>query len=162
MSRPAVRAYESSDIHPRKVLWTAAVLLAAIALTHLVAYVLIAWFHTSRAGTPFPSNAVSRLPAELRQFEFPSIEEFRQREQQALETYAWVDRAQGVARVPIERGIALYVETHGGKPLGRGSAQARCDIPTYTPGATGCDLVFLPSVLDEQRAGSVGAPEEKR
>lgn len=158
MSHPAAREYEASDIHPRKVIWTAVVLIAAIALTHVIVYVLIAWLHGSSAGTPLRGNSVPSLPADLRQFVFAPIDAFREHERQTLDSYAWTDRAHAVAQIPIERAIDLYVQTHGGKPMGQSTAQAHCEIPTYTPGMNGCNLVFLPPVLEQQRAGSVTAP----
>jgi hypothetical protein len=33
-------------------------------------------------------------------------------EKLALRGYAWVDRAHGVVRIPIDRAISLYVESH--------------------------------------------------
>lgn len=148
MSRVKVaRPYEPSDIHTRNVLWTAAVLVGTIVLVQAIVYGLIVWFHGASATSPFLHNSVPGLPADLQQYAVPTLDEFRRREQQTLETYGRVDPRQNIARVPIERAIELYVQAHRGERLGQGSAQARCDIPTYTPGVTGCNLVFLPSVL---------------
>lgn len=153
---------EASDVHPRKVLWTAAALIAAIVLTHVIVYLLIFRFHGPGVGNPLLGNSVPRLPADLRQFDFPSVETFRRHEQQTLESYAWTDPAHGIAQVPIERAIELYVQAQGGEPMGRGSARAHCAVPTYTLDVNGCHLVFLPSVFERQRAGSVGASMERR
>jgi hypothetical protein len=38
------------------------------------------------------------------------IEQLRQREEQALTTYGWVDKNAGVVRIPVSRAIDLIVE----------------------------------------------------
>jgi hypothetical protein len=42
------------------------------------------------------------------------IAKLRESEQQVLDGYGWVDRAQGTVRIPIDRAMALLAERRGG------------------------------------------------
>lgn len=43
------------------------------------------------------------------------IEEHRRREDAILSSYAWIDREQGVVRIPIERAMAAMAENGGNR-----------------------------------------------
>lgn len=143
MNARRMQAHEQSDLHVRNVLWTAVVLIAAIALVHLVVYALMLMFHGSAGGTPWRHNAVRELPAAFHTY--PTAEALRREQEAKLESYGWVDRERGVARIPIERAIDLYVERHRGERVGARDAVAGrdCALPTRLARTTECDSMLL-------------------
>ena len=58
---------------------------------------------------PSPMAVIEQLPPEPRLLANPSEELRRMRaeEEMALHSYGWVDRSQGIVRIPIERAMAL-------------------------------------------------------
>ncbi len=61
-------------------------------------------------------------PPRLQTYPFTDLKELRQREDQLLEHYQWVDKNAGIVRIPIERAIELTAER--GLPV-RGAASAQ-------------------------------------
>ena len=90
--------------------WTA-VSVVGIALSLLLFFVvvLIMYYFTRGYGPDDDSAATAKQAAEL-----------RASDRAALSSYGWIDRKQGVARVPIDRAMELIVaESSGlGKPQG--------------------------------------------
>ena len=72
----------------------------AIGVAILVGLVL------TTAATLIDDDAVPLPALEAR----PTLTELRQREQEILQSYTWVDREAGVVCLPIDRAIQLYVE----------------------------------------------------
>jgi hypothetical protein len=80
------------------------------------------WFTYARwrsapaaVGTSVPPVAVregDRLPALPRLQTRPNLDlaDFRRGEEQVLTSYAWVDKEQGVVRIPVARAIELLAE----------------------------------------------------
>lgn len=77
--------------------------------------------HNQRALAPGVAASLQRTPAEPRLEPLPLLPRQRLRvaEDALLSSYGWVDRPGGVARIPIDRAMALIVEhgVPGGKPL---------------------------------------------
>jgi hypothetical protein len=77
---------------------------------------LVDWKARRTAGDPRPSPLaeanVPRLPPGPRLQPAPvkDMDELRARETSALNSYGWVDRQAGVARIPIDRAIDLLLE----------------------------------------------------
>ena len=67
---------------------------------------------------PLAQRDADRLPPAPRLQVTPAVdlEQYRQAQQQVLDSYAWVDEKKGVAQIPIERAIELVAE-HGLPPL---------------------------------------------
>lgn len=65
-----------------------------------------------------PRTAEQRLPPEPRLEIDPAahLARLRAEEDAILKTYGWVDKPNGVVRIPIERAMALLVEREGQKP----------------------------------------------
>lgn len=120
---PAV-SYERRDLSLRVVL----IFFLALAIT-LVLAVLILWgmFRSLGHGRLVPqptSTAIATPERELpggdpaRTFPAPQLQpnpavdlnKFRAREAQILNSYGWVDKGAGIARIPIERAMQLVVQ----------------------------------------------------
>ena len=104
------QGYEPSDVNIRAVLGIAALLVGVTALSALLLGGLLGLFEASQ---PPPSgSALERTelvpPAprlEVRPME--NLQQVRERESQLLQGYGWIDRDAGVARIPIERAMAI-------------------------------------------------------
>jgi hypothetical protein len=111
--------YERSDMRP------AVVLAGAAALTIIMAGVLVAvtFFETSLTGVPpvvsAPSDLIGGLSAAPRptppapQLEAQpgqSLQPYMAAEQAKLASYRWVDRANGIAAIPIDRAMDVIVQ----------------------------------------------------
>jgi len=63
----------------------------------------------SRPVHPLAETETVELPPEPRLQESPALDllRFRAREEERLSTYGWVDRPNGVVRIPIERAMEI-------------------------------------------------------
>jgi len=113
---PGEIAYEKTDIDPRSVTRIA---IALVVLTIAAAGVAFGVFRLlgarEKANDPPPPPlsrpAAGRRPPEPRLQTAPvaDLAAIREEEGRALSGYGWVDEAAGVARIPIEEAMALYV-----------------------------------------------------
>ncbi|HTL76966.1 MAG TPA: hypothetical protein VL654_11630 [Casimicrobiaceae bacterium] len=93
----------------------ALMIVGAIAIGLTAAFVVL---HVDTDGHPTPENAMHYghpppIAGDVKLETLPAndIAAFRAQKQRLLSTYGWVDRAHGIARIPIERAIELA--THG-------------------------------------------------
>jgi hypothetical protein len=109
------RGYEHSDVAIRPL----AIFIAGLAITLIIVTGLMAalfWIFESgaekRDPAPLPLAEESpSTPGPLLQVSpREDLDQMRQREHQVLSTPAWVDRDRGVARIPIDRAMALAAE----------------------------------------------------
>jgi hypothetical protein len=98
--------YERSDADPRLI----AALAAGIAIFLIVSPYLLSLAFPGRAqprglpGAPLPP------PPRLQIDPKADLDRLHAAENRQLESYGWVDRGQGVARIPIERAMQLLAE----------------------------------------------------
>ena len=108
---PATR-HEPNDINIRAVAWVASAFVATLALTFVGAWGLwkVAEHHQTNARAPLPPPMRVQIapPAPRLQADFGQDENaLRARQQGELNSYGWVDRAHGRARIPINRAMDL-------------------------------------------------------
>jgi hypothetical protein len=77
--------------------------------------------------TPLPTYPEPRLQPNPRE----EMQRFFAAEQAELQTYGWIDKAHGVAKIPI--GVAMDKVARSGIPGWPGSAAAAAAAPTTTP-----------------------------
>jgi hypothetical protein len=126
LRRAEDRGYEPSDVNIRVVLGIAATFAGVVALSALLLGGLVGVFEVWQ---PPPSgSALERTelvpPAprlEVRPQE--DLKQVRERESQLLQGYGWIDRDAGVARIPIDRAMAILAER--GWPHGSKGPEAR-------------------------------------
>ena len=103
----------SGDIATGKLLITGATVVAVLALVLAGMYGLYLWFGASvnvpLPGTIRPTRAISLTP-HLQDHPGQDLQALRRRKQAVLDSYGWVDRDAGIARIPIARAMALLVE----------------------------------------------------
>ena len=108
--------YEQRDVSVRLVLLTVVSGLAFIVLAGAALYGLEALYGQLALPTaqPPPSALPRRHPEppppRLQSAPAADLAVYRAREQAILESYAWVDRDAGIARIPIARAIELLAE----------------------------------------------------
>jgi hypothetical protein len=134
---------EKLDIQPRSVrragVWLVAVTIGAM----LVLLPLMSLLEDLAAGRDAAPRPVAfddprQAPApRLQRFPTRDVEAMRAEEAQVLGSYAWVDREQGVVRLPIERAMALVVERGLPAPPAAAPAPAPAAPAAPGPGAPG-------------------------
>lgn len=105
------------DIAAGSILGFSAGLAVFLVISAAVCALIFGLFRSSLERRDPPPSPVAEanapvIPPEPRLQESPirDMDVFRQRELEVLDGYGWVDRDAGVARIPIDRAIDLYVE----------------------------------------------------
>jgi hypothetical protein len=112
-SNPEVH-HEESDVNIRAILVFGAGLIVVAVLIHLVTYVLFRYFDAREAQRVTPQYPLAiaqeqRVPSEPRLQTDPrqDLADLREKEDETLNSYGWVDRNAGVVRIPIDEAIRL-------------------------------------------------------
>jgi hypothetical protein len=100
-------AHESYAVAARRLHWIAAILAISLAGIVLLMY-LLAHTWLQRAEPP-----LGAIPPEPRLQDDPAADlaAERAREQAQLDGYAWVDRDAGIARIPVDRAMAILARS---------------------------------------------------
>ena len=132
---PGTVAYEKTDVSAKAILrvGTILALVAVAAAAAAFGYFRLLVVHEERDDPPPPPlarPAEGRLPPEPRLQTAPPAElaQVREADRLTLSGYGWVDQAGGIARIPIEEAMALYVEQ-----AGRAAAAPASPLPSATP-----------------------------
>lgn len=111
------RSYETRDVAVRSVLLVGAAILGLTVVAFGGMWWLLGTLERAQARQSPPANplAGSYGPTEppaprLQVRPLDDLLALRAEEQQYLSTYGWVDREQGIARIPIERAMELLAE----------------------------------------------------
>lgn len=109
------RGYETSDARPRALLYFFLILTAALVFTALGMKWLFGHFANAQNAGAFvssPFGNVRPLPSGPRLQEAPQqdIQLYRESQRKLLDSYGWVDRRNGVARIPIDRAMELLLK----------------------------------------------------
>jgi hypothetical protein len=106
--------HETRDLPIRPIVIFAAVLAAAILAVAGISRLLyngLASHSEKAAGEASPLARPALPPAPRLQTNPPAdLATFRAKEDRELSTYGWIDRSNGVVRIPIERAKALVLE----------------------------------------------------
>jgi hypothetical protein len=109
--------HETSDVNIRGIFIFAAGLLIAAIVIHFLVWLLFAYFAGRQAATtgrdfPLAAEQQNRLPPEPRLQSNPrqDLIDLRAHEDAVLGTYGWVDKTNGVVRIPIEEAMKLVVK----------------------------------------------------
>ena len=109
--------HETTDVDIRGILIFGAGLIVSAIVISIAVWVLFRYFEareTRRVAPEYPLAATqeSRMPPEPRLQTNPreDLEQLRTQENQILNSYGWVDKNSGVARIPIEEAMKLVVQ----------------------------------------------------
>jgi hypothetical protein len=118
----APKGHEQSDVTLRPLLQVAGILVAITVIVHVALWVAMRSFERDeRRADPPPSPVADARPAPPEPRLQPTIEAhptlpfedviaMRRSDREVLESYGWVDRQRGIARIPIDRAIEQVVE----------------------------------------------------
>jgi hypothetical protein len=114
-------AHEPADLHVRSVVRVAALLAGTLVASILV---LLVFFHhlnqefPGRTSEAAPRVTAADLPPVPRLQTNPlgDLEAVRAVEDSHLTQYGWIDRSRGVAQIPIERAMVLWVKSQAAAP----------------------------------------------
>lgn len=116
------RKYETRDAHFSRVMTTAFGLIGLIAVGMIFSWAVYEIFISTTAvpdshAETFTVPDPAKLPPgpNLEADPHESLILLRAREDSVLSSYGWVDTARGIARVPIERAMELYLDKGTGK-----------------------------------------------
>jgi hypothetical protein len=108
------------------------------------AFLLFLLSHYRTAATeadPVPSPRAAKQaspPApNLQSTPLQDYAEFAESQQRQLHTYGWVDKEQGVARVPVSRAMDLILERGLPEPAGAAAPVEKADASEPTPKTRG-------------------------
>ena len=111
----AGRGHEQTDANVRKVAMFGVGLAAIIVAACLAMWITFNYLNAHQPPTGPPRSPLAttrRLPPEprLQTSETRDLAAVREAEDKALNSYGWVDKDGGVARIPIERAMDLILE----------------------------------------------------
>src|SRR5262245_48778749 len=115
-SAPENSGYERRDADVRVLTWLLTGLLGVTLVAMLLMIPLFRYFAAVEARhQPPPSTLAGARPAlppepRLEPMPFDELRRLRAKEEETLDSYGWVDRKEGIVRIPIERAIQLTAE----------------------------------------------------
>lgn len=109
------------DINARSVLWGGIAIALGTVLAALAAYLLWQWWNASSGLRPLVGPNAGTLPV----IASPVLQSAPQQERaqyfaekrKLLESWTWVDRQHGIARIPVEEAMRIMA-ARGGKTAG--------------------------------------------
>jgi hypothetical protein len=130
--------YEKTDASPRGLIYFAAAVAAILAITAAVMVSVFQHYQrTETAGSyvarPFEAVTVPP-PPRIQPDPRVDMRSYAESQEKLLNTYGWIDRQNGIVRLPIDRAMELLLER--GLPTRSGSGQektAASDGPEQKP-----------------------------
>lgn len=112
---PQSRGYETRDVRVRAVLWLAVGIIVGALLVQGGLWLLGGHFESEATrGDPVPSpleKVPSPIPPpHLQSAPSRDLAEFSKSQQDLLRTYGWIDKQQGIVRIPVSRAMELVLE----------------------------------------------------
>ena len=136
--------HEEDRVPARPFVVGGVVFVVLLVISYIVPTALENYFFAREAAQSPPANplvqaAGRQLPPEPRLQVNPDrdIAEMRKREREILDSYAWVDKPQGLVRLPIERAIDLLAARGSAAPLMDAPAPTAAPGAPASPGAAG-------------------------
>ena len=106
--------HEVTDVDPRAIARSGAILAGTIVVTLLLVYGFMEYLSARRAKLDVPVSPLARpqIPPIPRLQVNPAEElaAMRAREEEILNSYGWIDREEGLVRIPIARAKELLAE----------------------------------------------------
>ena len=107
------RGHETSDMNPKYVLYFACGLVIVAVLVQIGLWWLFHRFEQAQARREVQPTLVAapkRVPEpRLQVSPQDDLQDLLRRENQILDTYGWIDRGTGTARIPIDRAMQLFL-----------------------------------------------------
>jgi hypothetical protein len=109
------RGYEKSDANPRSLLYVVLVTAGFLILACLSLIWLFDHFEKTQnpgsfVAAPFAGPRTLPPPPRIQPDPGADLQSYREAEQTLLKTYGWVDRQNGVVRMPVDRAMELLLQ----------------------------------------------------
>jgi hypothetical protein len=135
------RPHRGDDLDSRSIIRIAVIFVFTIAFCLTVLALLFRHFeniYPNRTSEAAPRVSEADLPPEPRLQSAPALDlaQVRAAEDQHLSRYAWIDRQKGVAQIPIDRAMALWVQTYGAAATNAAPAAASSSTNAAPVGST--------------------------
>ena len=142
------QGYERSDASPRGLLYFALIMAAILAATSLSLIWLFKYFQKAEnpgsfVAAPFAAERPLPPPPRVQPNPREDLQNYYQSQQNLLNSYGWIDRQNGIVRLPIDRAMELLLER--GLPT----------RPTSTPETGAPSQKRNPSTNNAKPGGSV-------
>ncbi|HLH41559.1 MAG TPA: hypothetical protein VKV74_01140 [Bryobacteraceae bacterium] len=107
--------YEKTDASPRGLIYFVATIAAILAITAAFLFFLFHYYQRSETGgafvaQPFVAAEPTPPPPRIQPDPTTDMRTYADSQQKLLNTYGWVDRQNGIVRLPIDRAMQLLVE----------------------------------------------------
>lgn len=130
--------FERKDVNASVLAWIGAGIVVTAIILHVVLYGLYRMFDTGAArvgripATRMKAQPRTAVEPQLQVNPVADMKQLREMENRKLSSYGWVNKEQGVVRIPVEQAMKLIAER--GLPKTNGEVQATNNAPP-TPGA---------------------------
>ena len=107
--------YETSDADPKPIVWFGVALAAMLVVTIAAMAWMFDYFmarekQLDTSGSPLADTRERPAAPELQVTPSSDLTQLRAREEALLNSYGWVDRQEGLVRIPIERAMEMLAE----------------------------------------------------
>ena len=107
--------YEKTDASPRGLVYFALIMAGILALTSLSLVWVFKYFQkvenpASFVAAPFTGAEPVPPPPRIQSNPAADIQSYLESQQKALNTYGWIDRQNGIVRLPIDRAMDLLLQ----------------------------------------------------
>lgn len=107
--------YEKTDASPRGLLYFALTMAAILAAASLALIWLFKHFQKAQnpgsfVAAPFAAERPLPSPPRIQPNPAADMQSYSQSQQNLLNTYGWIDRQNGIVRMPIDRAMELLLE----------------------------------------------------
>lgn len=107
--------HEQRDVDIRAILIVGAIIAGTIVLVAVIARLLVTGLAVHQAKAPagaFIQAPTTAPTPTLQPHPTQEINAFRAEKTQVLSSYGWVDKQGGIARIPVDRAIAILAAQH--------------------------------------------------
>jgi hypothetical protein len=105
---------EKSDMNPTYILYFAIAMIVAAVVIHLGIWWMFRFFEQQQARRDTrPALVTTPLPKPQPLLQITpqgDLEDLRRQENEILSTYRWIDRDKGIARIPVDRAMQIFLE----------------------------------------------------
>jgi hypothetical protein len=104
-------SHETLDVRPKAAMALALGLMVLVGFAFVATFIIFGYFVPRQAARPNLATAVQDFPEPRLQIApGEDLETLNNANRQKLDSYGWIDRSTGVARIPIERAIDIVVQ----------------------------------------------------
>lgn len=133
--------HETKDVSIRGILWLAAATAVGIVAAYFLTGSLMGYLHdVEERDDPRLSPLAEKRPEppapRLQNTPTADFREFNESQTKTLESYGWIDKKEGVVRIPVSQAMDLILERGLPAPTGEPDSEPNDSSPTNDPPLT--------------------------